>query len=209
MKDSSGKQIKILDTYFEEQKRLNAVKKKAAQEKIPLAEDAVCRFLELFCFAVKPAHVLEIGCGWGYSSYFLTKGLQGTYVGIDLNRDRVKKAEAWLGHRCPHQISFLAGDALEVTKELDIQFDLVFIDGAKHQYPDYLKALMGKLSKKSFILADNVLYKGLVFSNNVPAHHKNSVAGIREYLFLVSNKNNFSTRIINIGDGLAISEVRI
>ncbi len=208
MKETSKKQIRALSCFSTEKEFLTSIEKKAEKEKIPITGHSVCRFLELFCFAKNPEKILEIGCGLGYSSYFLIKNLKGSYLGIDLNTGRLKEAEHLLkGIFKDKDITFHSGNAIDVLKNIDLSFDLVFIDAAKAQYPDYLKALMGKVKKNSYIAADNILYKGLVFEGPLPGHHKNSVAGIREYLYLVSNTCNFNTRIFDIGDGISVSEV--
>jgi len=210
MKHSSITQIEAINCYLEEKKLLSGIKRKAKEEKIPVADDTVCRFLELFCFLCKPGKILEIGCGCGYSSYFLIKNLKGSYTGIDLNRERLADAKCFLeGIYRDKNLYFYSGNALEIAKGLDTKFDLVFIDAAKYQYPDYLKSLMGKVQKNGFIIADNILYKGLVLKEGLSGHHKNSLMGIKEYLFLVSNKNNFCTHIYDIGDGISVSEVLI
>ncbi|MGM0365604.1 MAG: O-methyltransferase [Actinomycetota bacterium] len=203
-------QIEVLESYLEEKQLISCFKRKAEEEKTPVAEDPVCRFLEMVCFLAKPDRILEIGCGCGYASYFLIKNLKGSYTGIDLNLERIKKAKLLLKDTFRDKnINFIGGDALKLVPGLEGKFDLVFIDAAKYQYPDYLKSLMGKVHKNAFIIADNILYKGLVFKKHLSGHHKNSLRGIREYLFLVSNKNNFSTRILDIGDGISVSEVLV
>ncbi|MDZ7838195.1 MAG: methyltransferase domain-containing protein [Actinomycetota bacterium] len=200
---------KLLNKYLAEKKLLDDYRKDAINKKIPVVDNQVARFIEVFCMLKKAKNILEIGCGCGYSSYFLIKNLgRGQYTGIDRNEDRLLRAGEFLngiyGQKTMH---FRHGDALQIIPTLEEKFDLVFIDGAKYQYPDYLKSLMGKVGRNGFILADNVFYGGRVFRPACSRHHQNSLSGISEYLNLVSNHNNFRTRLYDIGDGISVSEV--
>ncbi|MFO7928109.1 MAG: methyltransferase domain-containing protein [Candidatus Humimicrobiaceae bacterium] len=201
----------IVKDYLEEKKFQGKFRNYAELEKIPIISNTVGQFLSFFCALKKPASILEIGCGIGYSSYFLLKNSpKANYIGIDLNKERAKIAKQKLKQLFPaKRIKILIGDAIKKVKELDCQADLVFIDGAKHEYPDYLKSLLGKVRRHGYIIADNVLYKNKVLSKKINAHDTNSVEGIREYIMLVSNKNNFKTYFFGIDDGISVSEVLI
>ncbi len=201
----------IVKEYLEEKKFLGEFRNDAELKKIPIISDAVGQFLSFFCILNKPDSILEIGCGIGYSSYFLLKNTpRANYIGIDLNKERAKIAKRKLKQLFPgKRIKILTGDAIKKVKELDCQADLVFIDGAKHEYPDYLKSLLGKVRRHGYIIADNVLYKNKVLSKKKDSHDTNSVEGIREYIMLASNKNNFKTYFFDINDGISVSEVLI
>jgi len=197
------------EKYQEKQRILENYRKKAIKEKIPVLKPEAGSFISFFCWLKKPKSILEIGCGCGYSSYFLIENLmQGSYIGIDLNKKRAEKAESFLAENFnTKNISIITGDALIVISEIDQKFDLVFIDGAKYQYPDYLQALMGKVKRHGYVIADNIFYLNRLPGTNLDKHHKNSGQGIKDYLQLIKNTNNFNSTIYNIGDGLSVSEV--
>ena len=90
-KSNSNKEIQ---NFITENKLLVGLQKEAALKKIPIIDVTTGRFLELICLLATPKDILEIGCGSGFSSYFLIKNLgSGHYTGIDLNRERIRKAE--------------------------------------------------------------------------------------------------------------------
>ena len=64
------------------------------------------------------------------------------------------------GHKIRHHI----GSALEIAPKLGKQFDWVFIDGDKREYPAYYNMLMdgGLVHSGSILLADNILWYGKV-----------------------------------------------
>ena len=61
-----------------------------------------------------------------------------------------------------HKIKMHLGDALDIMPTLKKQYDLIFIDGDKRQYPKYYKQAKEILRPGGFILADNILWDGKV-----------------------------------------------
>lgn len=205
MKKLETTQIK--ETYFSEKILLSNFRKDAAAKKIPIIDEVVGRFLEGACLIKNPENILEIGCGSGYSSYFLVKGLEnGSYTAIDLNGERLKSAEIFIKSKFPDKnCIFLQGNAINLIPSLKLKYDLVFIDAAKCEYAAYIKPLMSKIKKGSIIIADNIFYKDKIFSAAVPKHDYRSVMGIRNYINFVTGSGRFKTIFLNVGDGLSVS----
>ncbi len=201
-------QNSLLKSCLKENKILDNLNKKAYQEKIPVIDKNTGRFLELICLLVKPKNILEIGCGIGFSSYFLIKNLKkGNYTGIDLNEERIKRAENFIRNNFPEKnYKFLTGNALKIIPGLEDKFDMVFIDGAKFEYSFYIKALEVKLNSGAIIIADNMFYKNKVFEKNISDHDSNSVNGIREYINYLANNEYFEGYIFDIGDGISVAK---
>jgi predicted O-methyltransferase YrrM len=201
--------IDKLNLYLEEKKFLKGLEEKSRSLKIPIISTETGAFLEFAVLLKKPKKVLEIGCGSGFSTYFLVKNLQNcsSYTGIDLNKDRLLFAESFIRERF-HKIEmqFIHGNALNVIMDLDQKFDLVFIDAAKFEYPGYLVAVLKKLNQGALIIADNVFYNNKIFSSITLKHDKKSIRGISEYLKMITSDNKIiTTELLDIGDGLAIS----
>ena len=201
--------IEKLNLYLEEKKFLKGLEEKSRSLKIPVISMETGAFLEFAVLIKKPKKLLEIGCGNGFSTYFLVKNLPdcSSYTGIDLNKDRLFLAESFIRERFHGaDMEFISGNALEVITGLDEKFDLVFIDAAKFEYPGYLEAILGKLHDGALIIADNILYNGKIFFLAPLEHDKKSVEGIKEYLKMITSNNKItSTELIDIGDGLAVS----
>jgi predicted O-methyltransferase YrrM len=194
-------------SFTEEYKDLIEIRKSAASRKIPVIEIESGRVLEVISLICQPKEILEIGCGIGFSTYFILKNLKMTsYIGIDLNSARLLEAEKFI-KSCFEglETDFIAGNALKIIPKVNKLFDFVFIDAAKYEYPKYLETIMGKTKKSSVIIADNVLYKNKVLKEKILEHDKNSVSGIKRYIESVSDKELFDTTIIDIGDGLSVS----
>jgi len=191
-----------------EKKLLAGLQKEAAFEKIPIIDVTTGRFLEIICLLTGPKNILEIGCGIGFSSYFLVKNLKdGYYTGIDLNHDRVKRAERFIRSKFPkRQFKFLIGNALKLIPELQCNFDLVFIDAAKYEYPLYIKEVENKLKSGAIIIADNIFYGDKIFKKETNKHDLNSVKGIKEYIRYITDSDSFRSYFFDIGDGISVTK---
>ena len=125
------------------------------------------QFLRLFSTVLRPERILELGTFTGYGTRCLLDGLSPTGKIYTLEKsddyDTYQK-EAFATSPQPEQIIALKGDAAELIPTLDEVWDLVFIDAAKRQYSNYYDLLFPKLRNGGVILADNVLWKGNVVS---------------------------------------------
>jgi predicted O-methyltransferase YrrM len=191
-----------------ENKLLRRLQKKAELKKIPIIDIAAGRLLELVCLLARPKNILEIGCGTGFSTYFLVKNLkEGSYTGIDLNQVRVGEAKKFIINKFPERkIRFLTGNALKIIPDLKSKFDLIFIDAAKYEYPLYIKTIEDKLKSGAIIIADNIFYSGKIFKKEISRHDLQSVKGIKEYMKYISNSRCFSSHFVDVGDGISITE---
>ena len=191
-----------------EKKLLRRLQKEAALKKIPIIDITAGRLLELVCILVRPKNILEIGCGTGFSTYFLVKNLKGgSYTGIDLNQERIGAAKKFLVNKFPQaKIRFLNGNALKIIPDFKSKFDLVFIDAAKYEYPLYIKAIEDKIKPGAIIIADNIFYGGKIFKKEISRHDSQSINGIKEYINHISNSGCFQSYFIDVGDGLSVTE---
>lgn len=89
---------------------------------------------------------------------------------------------------------------------LQEEYDVVFIDAAKGKYPFFLKEALRMLKPDGIIFADNILYKGYVLSDYNKHKQRTAVRNLREYLKQVNENPNLQTKILEVGDGLAVSQ---
>lgn len=157
----------------------------------------------------QPRRLLEIGTAIGYSTLLLASAMpaDASLVSLELDTVRADAAKANIETaQFARQVTVLVGDALEVIPRLDGCFDFVFIDGAKGQYLNCLKLLLPKLTPGATIVADNVLFRGMVMSpEEPPRRYRTLVRRLRDYLSFVSDSKSFITTVLPEGDGVAIS----
>jgi predicted O-methyltransferase YrrM len=208
MRKIEEKQNSCINSYVNENKILEDILKKAKKEKIPVIDKNTGRFLELVCLMSAPCSVLEIGCGIGFSSYFLIKNLKnGKYTGIDLNSERLERAGNFIKNYFPEKkCRLFCGNALKIIPELDEAYDMVFIDGAKFEYPLYIGTVKPKLKTGALIVADNIFYKNKIFNKKISNHDLNSVTGIKKYIEYVTGKPCFKSYFFDVGDGISVTK---
>ena len=95
------------------------------------------------------------------------------------------------------------GNALEIIPQIDVIFDLVFIDADKVNYKNYLELILPKMRKGGFIIADNVLWDGKVL---FPAKDPETRA-IQEFNDYVQQHLRLQNLLLPLRDGLMIIEV--
>lgn len=158
------------------------------------------QFLALISIIIQPKIILEIGTFTGYGTLCLARGLgeDGRILTIEKNKDLEsfysKSSEAHLLSK----ITQLMGDASEIIAELDFVFDLVFIDAAKRQYINYYELVLPKLKQGGVILADNVLWKGKVVTED----NDKLGQGLDEFNKHVYQDSRVENIILPIDDGL-------
>jgi len=159
-----------------------------------------------------PKSILEIGTAVGYSALLMVSYMpsDGKLITIEQDANRIDTAYNFITRAGKiEQIQLLDGDASDILLQLDGTFDMVFIDAAKGQYLDYLQKVMDKLVIGAVIIADNVLFRGMVMSEEPPLkRYRTIVKRLREYLDFVNNDPRFTTTIHSEGDGVAISYYR-
>ena len=152
---------------------------------------------------------MEIGTAIGYSaicfSEFLNEG--GIIDTIERELDRVQEAKKNIERaEVQDRINIIEGDAVEILPTLQEKYDVVFIDASKGKYPFFLKESLRMLNQKGIIFADNVLYKGYVLSDYNKHKQRTAVRNLREFLRLLQNDDTLDTKIMEVGDGLAIAK---
>ena len=137
------------------------------------------KFLEFISSLLRPKYILEIGTFTGFSAICLAKGLQagGELHTIELREEDANTA--WkniLMAGFSDKIHLHRGDAKEIIKVLQYNWDLVFIDADKTSYITYYEEALQRLSEHGFILADNVLFHGQVLEEKIDNKSAKAIA---------------------------------
>ena len=62
------------------------------------------------------------------------------------------------------------------------------------------------LKKGGILISDNVLYKGMTATDDLVVHRKITIVRrLRKYLDMLKENKNYTTSVIPIGDGVALS----
>ena len=166
------------------------------------------RVLSMLSKLIRPTNVLEIGTYTGYASLCLCEGLQenGQLHTIDIKEELVDFQRKYFD-KSPwgNQIFQHLGEAISIIPNLDLKFDLVFIDADKENYLNYFEMIVPKMNKGGIILSDNVLWSGKVLE---PLQKNDSSTEILiRYNELLKNDPRVETVLLPIRDGLTVSRV--
>jgi caffeoyl-CoA O-methyltransferase len=123
------------------------------------------RLLEFLVFALRPQRVLELGTYSGYSAVSMAAVLP---PGGHIDTCEVDETHATVARRYLEEagladhVTIHLGPALETIDRLEGEFDLIFIDADKVNYPAYYEALLPRLSGRGLMVLDNTLWSGRV-----------------------------------------------
>ena len=194
------------------EQELEKIKQKALDEHIPIIMDDTLEAMEKYLTEMKPEKMLEIGTAVGYSAMCFTKFLSenGSIDTIEREEERIKEAKENIKKvGVENKIHIYEGDAVEILPTLNEKYDVVFIDAAKGKSPFFLKEALRMIKANGIIFADNILYKGYVLSDYNKHKQRTAVRNLREYIKEVSENPNLETEILEVGDGLAVSRVKM
>ena len=165
------------------------------------------RFLSFISKIKSPDKILEIGTYTGYSTICLAEGLSknGKIDTIDKNEELIKIQNKYFeesGFR--NNITQHTGDALDILKNLNEKYDIIFIDADKENYINYFNQVSNKISKNGIIISDNVLWSGKVLDFNQKDKETSTLV---EFNKIVNHDKRFKSIILPIRDGISISRL--
>ncbi len=191
---------------------LEKIKEKALADHIPIIMDDTLEVISKELNKRKPKKVLEIGTAIGYSAICFSEflSIDGRIDTIEREKERVKEArENIIKAEVQDKINIIEGDAVDILPTLNEIYDVVFIDASKGKYPFFLKEALRMLSQDGIIFADNVLYKGYVMSDYNKHKQRTAVRNLREFLSELQLNEELETKVLEVGDGLAIAKKKI
>ena len=96
------------------------------------------------------------------------------------------------------------GDAAEIVPQLNLQYDLVFIDANKRHYARYYELVMPYVKYGGFIVADNTLWDGKVVAEARDKKLDLQTQGIVDFNDMVARDERVEKVIVPLRDGLTI-----
>ena len=166
-------------------------------------------FLEFMVNMKKPLRILELGTAIGYSAIIMhdAAGCNPHITTIERSEEMIKYAKENIkAYGLEDKITIEAGDCLEVLEKLEGPYDLIFMDAGKGHYNHFLPHCLRLLKDDGIIIADNVLFRGMVATDDLVKRRKITIVKrMRTYLDMVSQDENLITSVIPMGDGIAIT----
>ena len=186
---------------------LSEIEKYGRANKIPILLDESLEYIENLLKKEKPSRILEIGTAIGFSSISFSKFLaeNGRIDTIEIESLRVEQAlENIKKVGVEDKIRVMEGDALDILPYLEEKYDFIFIDAAKGKYNEFFEHALRLCKKGGLMVADNVLYKGMVMSDYNKHKQRTAVNKLRDFIKSVQENKNIKSELLDIGDGLLI-----
>ena len=152
--------------------------------------------------------VVEVGTGTGVSGVWLLRGMapDGVLTTVDTEAEHQRLAKKTFAEAgIPSQRARLInGAALDVLPRLtDAAYDLVFCDGDKEEYPDYLTEALRLLRPGGVVAFDNALWHDRVAD---PAQRDAETVAIRELGRTVADNESLVSLLLPVGDGMLVAQ---
>lgn len=176
----------------------------AEENNIPIVGPAVGRLLFQLALALQARRIFEMGSAIGYSTIWLARAVtdDGVVYYTDSNPDNLDRAEAYCRQAgVLNRVTFLLGNALELIDQVEGQFDIIFNDVDKYQYPQVFYKTAARVRQGGLLISDNVLWSGRVASEE----KDHWTEAIRQFNRLIYEAPDFFTTIIPLRDGISLS----
>ncbi len=187
---------------------LSDMEAEAARRRIPIVGPAVARVLHQLALIANAKNIFEMGSAIGYSTIWWARavGEGGRVIYTDGNSKNAEEARGYFQRAgVSERIVVKTGDALEILSEQKEQFDIIFNDVDKEDYPRVFRLAMPRLRKGGLLISDNVLWSGKVAERN-PTDA--STKAILEFNRLLYHSPDTFTTILPIRDGVSVAVKR-
>jgi predicted O-methyltransferase YrrM len=176
----------------------------ASKRDFPIVGPLVGRILYQYARLTSPHRIMELGSGYGYSAFWWAAGSpQETRIYCtEGSPENIKLANDFLGRAgFSNKVEYYAGNALEILDRIPGEFDIIFMDIDKHQYPEGFERGFPRLRRGGLFITDNVLWSGKV-ADNV---HDAPTIGVRKYNELIYTTSGAFSTILPVRDGVAVT----
>ena len=184
---------------------LEEMEEYASKHNVPIVGPAVARVLQQLALMINAKTVFELGSAIGYSTIWWAQavGEKGRVIYTDGDAKNAERARGYFDRAgVSNRIALHTGDALEVLSEQKQEFDIIFNDVDKEDYPRVLRMVSSRLRKGGLFITDNVLWSGRVAEKNPKQAQTKAILEFNRALY---NSSDFFTTILPIRDGLAVA----
>ena len=213
---------------------LSTLEKEALENAVPIIRKEAQAVLKFFLDMKQPHQILEVGTAVGFSCSMLSEYMPEDchITTIEKVPMRIVEAKKNLAKaRRASDISLVMGDAIDALKvlnrmdtskdvslfnpsgnkkelcELADCYDFIFMDAAKGQYMNFLPEIMRLLPVGGLFITDNVLQEGSIAKSkySITRRDRTIHTRMREYLYELTHRDDLTTMILPVGDGMAVS----
>ena len=191
--------------------KLTALKLYAEKHNVPITKDDTMEFIIDYINKNQVETILEIGTAIAYGSINMAMcDSVKSVTTLEIDTENYREALQNIAkYNLLDKIDARLIDAKWYLEECDRKFDLIYLDGPKGQYINYLPKLLTLLNPNGAIIADNIFFHGMVNGEIVtPASCRSMVNGLRQYVNEVTHNENLESHIYQMGDGICVTKLK-
>lgn len=183
------------------------VERYSTNKNFPILSPSSGKILGFLTQQKNPRRILELGTGLGYSASWML-----FHSSADAKIDTVERdpdnsdyaKELWTKVGLIDRIRIISQDCISYLKsKKSLEYDFVFIDSDKVGYPEILALLLERLAPKSWIVLDNMIWKGRIFDAN---RQSPSDLAVRKAWQIIHSRS-LSYTLFPAGDGLVLIQI--
>jgi predicted O-methyltransferase YrrM len=170
---------------------------------VPIIGPAVARMLAQLVQISGARRIFEMGSAIGYSTIWLARaaGPRAEVFYTDGNPENARRAqESFRRAGVSGRINVLVGDALKLLARTPGQFDLIFNDVDKHQYPAVFRLAVPRVRRGGLFITDNTLWSGRVTRRATDR----ATRGVQQFNRLVYSSREVFPVLIPLRDGVTV-----
>lgn len=187
---------------------LREMEEQGLHRRIPIVGPAVGRFFFQLAQMIGARTVFEMGSAIGYSTIWWARavGEGGRIVYTDGSKKNAEEARGYFQRAdVADRIHVRVGDALELLSEEKGQFDIIFCDIDKDDYPRALKLATPRVRKGGLFVTDNTLWHGRVIAPpGSQAAELPTTKAVLEFNRSLNSSKAFFTTLLPLRDGVSV-----
>lgn len=186
---------------------VRAAREQAVVLQAPAVSGGTAAVLTLLARALQASAVVEVGTGTGESGLAFFEGMraEGVLTSIDSRAQwQLEARRAFLAQSIPtRRFRLIPGNPLDILNNLrDGAYDIVFINGDKLEFVEYLAQALRLLRSGGLVILNNALWRNRIAD---PANEDDETVIIREALQSVLDTEEFTSALLPLGDGLLVA----
>jgi len=182
---------------------ISEMERYAQKHDVPIIGPVVARMIYLVTQISGAKRIFEMGSAIGYSTIWLARaaGTEAEVYYTDGDPANAARARGYFKRAgVENSIQIMTGDAVNLIDQVPGEFDLIFIDVDKHQYPEALRKAVPRLRSGGLLLTDNVLWSGKVSRKSTDTR----TSAIQQFTKLIYSSSELFPIIIPLRDGVAV-----
>ena len=182
---------------------ISEMERYAKKHDVPIIGPVVARMIYLVAQISGAKRIFEMGSAIGYSTIWLARaaGPEAEVYYTDGDPANAARARGYFKRAgVENSIQIMTGDAVNLIDQVPGEFDLIFIDVDKHQYPEALRKAVPRLRSGGLLLTDNVLWSGKVTRKSTDGRTR----AIQQFNKLIYSSSELFPIIIPLRDGVAV-----